>query len=62
MEFIKDMLRNLFLLLLIGFVLFVLFPGMMGQIYQLFGALFGPLVIILLLAFALPRNRRRSRR
>lgn len=62
MDFLKAFLRNLALLVIIGVVLFVLFPQMMKQVYELFGALFGPLVIILVAAAALPRRQRRKRR
>jgi hypothetical protein len=59
MDFLKDLLRNLALLLIIGVVLFILFPDTMKQVFQLYGALFGPLAIILLVVAALPRKRRR---
>jgi len=58
MQFIKDLLRNLALLLLIGLVLFLIFPDIMRQIVQLYGLLFGPVILLLLVAFALPRRRR----
>jgi hypothetical protein len=35
MEFLKDFFRNLGLLLIIGLVLFVLFPDILKQIFQL---------------------------
>ena len=57
MQFIKDLLRNLALLLLIALVLFVIFPDIMRQIVQLYGLLFGPVILLLLVAFALPRRR-----
>ena len=59
-SFIKDLLRNLGLLLLIGIALFVIFPEMMRQVFQVYGALFTPaLIVILILVAALPRKRRR---
>jgi hypothetical protein len=60
-EFLKDFLRNLGLLLIIGLVLFVLFPDMMKQIFHLYGALFGPVAIIIVIVAALPRKKRGKR-
>lgn len=60
MQFFKGLLINLGLLLVIGIALLILFPDMMRQIFQLYGALFGPGVLILLVVVAaLPRRRRR---
>jgi hypothetical protein len=58
MLFIKDFLRNLALLIIISLLLLILFPGIMVQIFQLYGAIFGPLAIIIVLFSALPRKRR----
>jgi hypothetical protein len=58
MRFLKDFLRNLGLLLVIGLILYVLFPYMMRQVFQLYGALFGPVVILIIIVAALPRKRR----
>ncbi|MDD5371584.1 MAG: nuclease-related domain-containing protein [Anaerolineaceae bacterium] len=59
--FLSDFLRNLAILVACGLALFLLFPAIMGQVFSLFGALLGPLAIILFFAFALPRRRRRRR-
>jgi len=57
--FIKDLIRNLILLAIIGFVLFLLFPDMMRMFFQLYNGLFGPvLIILIIIAAALPRRRR----
>ena len=61
MEFLKGFLRNLGLLLIIGLVLYVLFPDMMKQIFQLYGALLGPITIIVIIVAALPRKKRAKR-
>lgn len=62
MQFIKDLARNLLILIVAGYVIYLISPDIMGQVYHLFGALFGPFIIVLLLVVtALPR-RRRSRR
>lgn len=58
MKFVKDLTRNLFILFFIGIALFVMFPDMMQQIFQIYGALFGPLAIIILVVIALPRKSR----
>ena len=58
MQFLKAFLRNLVLLLVIGLVLFILFPDITRQIFQLYGALFGPFALILVAIFALPRKYR----
>ncbi len=58
-SFIKDFLRNLGLLILIGIILMIAFPDQMRQVFQLYGALFGPaIVILLIIVAALPRRRR----
>jgi hypothetical protein len=61
MQFLKDFLRNLAILLVIGLVLFVISPTMMTQVFQIYGAIFGPLSIALLVVFALPRKRDKYR-
>ena len=58
MRFFLDLLRNLGLLLIIGLALFIIFPDMMRQVFQLYGAIFGPLVIILIVVMALPHKSR----
>ena len=59
-QFIKDVVRNLALLLILGVVLFLIFPDMMRQVLSLYGALFGPLIVVILIVAAL--RRRKSRR
>ena len=61
MQFLKDFIRNLVLLLIIGLVLFIAFPGMMNQVFQLYAALLGPVVILIVIVAALPRKRRKRR-
>ena len=58
MQSLKGFLRNLGALLIIGLVLFVLFPDMIKQVFHLYGALLGPLFILMLIIAALPRKRR----
>jgi len=60
MEFLKALLRNLGLLIIIGLVLIVLFPDMMKQIFQLYGGLFGPVALVLIIVAALPLKKRRQ--
>jgi Na+/serine symporter len=59
MEFLKNLLRNLAILIVIGLVLLIISPDLMKQVYQFFGALFGPLVILILIVGALPRRRKK---
>ncbi len=60
MKFLSDFLRNLAILAVIGLALYVISPSIMTQVFNLFGTLFGPLIVILLIAAAaLPRKRRR---
>jgi hypothetical protein len=61
MQFVKRLLLNLALLVVIGIVLFILFPDMMRQILRLYGLLFGPLALVILVVAALPRRSRRNR-
>lgn len=62
MRFVSDFIRNLVILIVIGIVLLVVFPNMMGQVFQLFGGIFGPVIIVILVvAAALPRRRRNRR-
>lgn len=58
MAFLKGLLRNLAFLIGLGILLLILFPDMMKQVYQLFGGLFGPLVILIVIVAALPRRSR----
>lgn len=60
MQFLKDYLRNLLFLILLGVALYFLFPDMMRQIFELYGLLFGPLAIVALLVIALPRGKRKK--
>lgn len=60
MKFLKGFLRNLGLLLVIGMFLYILFPDMMKQIFQLYGALLGPVAIVAVIVTALPRKKGRT--
>ncbi len=61
MTFLKGFLTNLLILTAIGAVLFIAAPDMMKQVFQLYGGLFGPgIVIVLIIVAALPRKRIRS--
>lgn len=60
MQFLKDFLRNLLILFIAGVVIYLVNPTIMGQVFQAYGALFGPLAIIMLVVFALPRRRHRK--
>ncbi|MBI5932322.1 MAG: hypothetical protein HY867_01340 [Chloroflexi bacterium] len=60
MQFLKDFLRNLLFLLLLGVILYFMFPDMMRQIFELYGLLFGPLALVALLVIALPRRKKKK--
>jgi hypothetical protein len=57
MQFLKDLLRNLAILIVIGLAVYFIYPDIMKQVYEFFGLLFGPLVILIIIVFALPRRR-----
>ena len=61
MQFIKDFIRNLLILITIGVVLFFMFPDMIKQVFELYGMLFGPLALVVLIVIALPRKKRNPR-
>jgi tetratricopeptide (TPR) repeat protein len=61
MEFLKDLLRNLAILIAIGIVLYIIAPDMMKQVFQLYGMLFGPIAILLVIVAALPRKKHSKR-
>lgn len=60
MTFIQEFLRNLALLFVIFLGVYILAPDIVGQVVNLFGMLFGPLAILLIVVAALPRKRRRA--
>ena len=60
MQFLKNFLKNLGFLVVIGIVLFFVAPDMMRQVFDAFGQLFGPLAIIMIIVAALPSRRTKS--
>ncbi len=60
MQFLKNFLKNLGFLVVIGIVLFFVAPDMMRQVFDAFGQLFGPLAIIMIIVAALPSKRTKS--
>lgn len=60
MQFLKNFLKNLGFLVVIGIVLFFVAPDMMRQVFNAFGQLFGPLAIIMIIVAALPSKRTKS--
>ncbi len=61
MEFLKDFLRNLAILIGIGVVMYIFFPDMMKRVFQLYGMIFGPIAILFVIVVALPRKKRTRR-
>ncbi len=59
MSFIKIFLFNLAILLVMGLFLFIGFPGIMKLIFEIYGALFGPGIIILTIILAALPGRER---
>jgi hypothetical protein len=59
MEFFKNLLRNLLILVAIGVVVYLLYPEVMGQVFQTYWTLWGPLAIVILVVAALPKRSRR---
>ncbi len=59
-QFLKNFLKNLGFLVVIGIVLFFVAPNMMRQVFDAFGQLFGPLAIIMIIVAALPSKRTKS--
>ena len=59
MKFLLSFLMNLVFLAILGIVLYLVAPEIMQQVFELYGAMFGPgILIILLVIAALPRKRR----
>ena len=59
MQFIKDFAINLIVLIGIGVAVFILFPDLTKQVFQLYVMLIGPIAILFLIVAALPRKKRR---
>ena len=57
MDFFNSFLRNLFILAAIFIVLLFIAPDFMSQAYSLLGALFGPLLILIVIVAALPKRK-----
>lgn len=59
MRFILNFLIRLAVLVIIGIALFSIFPDTMEQIFEIYGALFGPgIIILLIIVAALPQRRK----
>ena len=57
MEYLKKTLKNLGLLIIIGIVLLLIFPTQMSEAFNTLGGLFGPILILVLIATALPNKK-----
>ncbi|PKO00555.1 MAG: hypothetical protein CVU42_03160 [Chloroflexi bacterium HGW-Chloroflexi-4] len=58
MDFIKNLIRNIVILVACGFAIYLVAPSMMSQVYSLFGSFFGPLAIIMIVVLAIPKKRK----
>jgi hypothetical protein len=60
-QFIKNFLLNLVILVVFGLAIYLISPStIMSPVFSLYWWLFGPIAIGLLVFFALPRKRRKS--
>ncbi|MEX2161431.1 MAG: hypothetical protein WD751_05900 [Anaerolineales bacterium] len=59
MQFLKDLLYNLGLVALAALILYILFPEQAGAMYQMYWMIYGPIILLVLLIYALPGRRRR---
>lgn len=63
MEFVKKLLFNILLYAVAAAVLYLLFPKMIGIVYELLWRLFGPWIVLLFIPAVLPAFvRKRSRK
>jgi hypothetical protein len=58
MQFLKGFLRNLALLAVIAVGMYFIFPEQMTGIFEVWGAVIGPVGILVIIVFALPRRKR----
>jgi len=58
MAFIKSWLINIAILAGLGLFLLIVAPDITRLVYEVLGALFGPLIILTALVFAMPNIRR----
>lgn len=61
MHFLKNFFINLGSIFLIGLITYLIFPDIMKAVFQTYFQLFGPLAMIILIAYSLPRNWRKKR-
>ena len=59
MLFLKDLPKILAIMIIIGLVVYLIYPGMMKQVYEAYGLIFGPLAILMVIVYAMPRKRKR---
>ena len=61
MDFLKGFLRNIALLAVIGLILYLIEPAMVRQVIEAYWLIFGPIAILLVIVFAIPRTKGRKR-
>jgi len=59
--FVKNLLFNLLAIFLLGLIVYLIYPEIMGQVFYAYGELFGPLAILMVIVFAIPRKWRSKR-
>jgi len=58
MKFLRKLVINLILIVVLFLVVYIIYPDIMGQVFQTYWMLFGPIGLLLLVVTALPRSRR----
>ncbi len=60
MQFIKALIRNLLIVAAIGFVIYLVEPVVIQQVFSLYGTILTPILIAAILLLALPWNFRKK--
>ena len=58
MLFLKDLPKILAIMIVIGLVIYYMYPDMIKQVFEAYGLIFGPLAILMVIVYAMPRKRR----
>jgi hypothetical protein len=61
MDFLKGFLRNLALLAVLGFIIYLIEPDMVRQVTEAYWMILGPVGIILVIVAAIPQKRKARR-
>ena len=61
MDYFKRFLRNLGLLIGIGLILLLFFPNIMSDVFNIYGAVFGLIALLILVVAALPNKKENNK-